>query len=264
MKNMTKGLVLLGALATGALADPPGIVMVGVTANFKTDSFDVYTTGVGSTVPYSSSALGVAVNPSQSPVLFTNRPNHKSLHPGSPYKKFARVRLASRSLSGYLQRTSIDPKLDFSSAALEGLQLKGNFYMCTGLKELHQAPFEGLLISTTNASCARIDPMSIESIQPYPGPYDGKTNFAGDYRLDPALVRLLDQGPPHFQCHDKGGYNIHWISYNETVGEKELQPICDRELGEAPAEGMPPIPTQEERDVLIKKGNVFYVTLGWD
>lgn len=264
MNNMTKALILLSALSTGAFADNPGIVMVGITANFKTDSFDAYTTRTGSTVPFSTSALGVSVDPPESPVVFTNRLNSPFLHPGSPYKKFARVRFPSRSLSGYLQQTSIDPKVDSSSGTLERFRSTGNFYMCTGLKELRQEPFEGLLISTTNASCAQIDPKSIESIELNPGPFDGKTNFAGDYKIDPALVRLMDQGPPHFKCRDKGGYNIHWISYNETVGEKELQPICDRELGEAPAEGMPPVPTKEERDALIKKGNVFFVTLGWD
>ena len=38
---------------------------------------------------------------------------------------------------------------------------------------------------------------------------------------------------------------------------------------EAPTDGEQPatrteVPTKEERDALIKKGNVFYVTLGWD
>jgi hypothetical protein len=54
---------------------------------------------------------------------------------------------------------------------------------------------------------------------------------------------------PIFSCTPQTErQEVDWISYNPKVGQKELQPICDKQTFDSP-----------ELDALLKKGDVFGV-----
>jgi len=93
--------------------------------------------------------------------------------------------------------------------------------------QLHSVtyPVQGLIVSAKSPRVIELD--SLKSVSLRPHSLD-KRSGAGRIPVAPArIIELLKLEPPVAYCHGDGELStVYWLSYNPSLGEKELSFLC--------------------------------------
>jgi hypothetical protein len=155
------------------------------------------------------------------------------------------VKMPSDVVDGYIAWISADPSVAFSSNGLTGKGDAVLFYFASELVRL-QYPNPGLA-NTQTLQGIFIPRNIIKSAEHLKLPFEGDAGMGEPFFVPAWQAKLMSTSPPVFACAPRTEQgNVFFVSYNESVGEKELSPLCEKTEIDTSAFG-----------IFAKKKNVF-------
>jgi len=155
--------------------------------------------------------------------------------------------MPSTVVEGYLARLSADPPISISTA---GVQTKGDDVLFYFASELVRLKYPHPMLANTQTAQGVFIPRSvIKTAEQIKLPFDGDQGMGEPFFVPDWQARLMSTRPPKYSCGPPIElHNLEFISYNETVGEKDLSQFCQDENYDLAAFGK-----------LAQKPNVFAV-----
>jgi hypothetical protein len=155
--------------------------------------------------------------------------------------------MPSPTVEGYLATLSSDPPILIGTS---GLHMKGEAVLFYFAPELVRLKYPRALLANTQTAQGIFIPRNvITAVENVELPFNGDQGMGEPFFVPDWEARLMSTRPPHFSCAPPiEQRNLEFISYNETVGEKDLSQFCQNENYDLAAFG-----------ALAKKQNVFAI-----